>query len=120
VRAKVTAFGSAVPSPANSLDIHDFLLRPPPAGDYRNWRGPYLTVDLTGDPWGATYVINIIPLFCGETVTTSAPNGALGVGWILSGGPNRTIQTPFTELRVRVDSDDVGVTLSKRADRAGE
>lgn len=109
-----TMFQAAVPSASNSIDILDLLVRPPSAASYRNWKGPYLTVELTSDPWGAVYVINVIPLFCGETVTASVPGGALGFGWVLSGGPNRTLQTPFTESRVTGGADDVGVTLSKR------
>ena len=75
-------------------------------------------MDPSGDPWDRVYVINIIPLFCGETVAASNPGGALGFGWILSGGPNNTIQTPFTVSRVGADSDDVGVVLSKRVVQA--
>ncbi len=115
VKPNVTSFSAAEPSPSNSLNVIDFLLSPPSAADYPNWHGPYLSVDLMSDPWGAPYVINVIPLFCGETVTANVPAGALGFGWILSGGPNRTLQTPFTETLVGDDSDDVGVSLSKRA-----
>ena len=117
VTSNVTAFEAATPSASNSLNVIDFLLRPPSATDYPNWRGPYLTVDLTSDPWGRTFVINVIPLFCAESVVASAPGGALGFGWVLSGGPNRTIQTLFTDSRVSADSDDEGVNLSKRVDQ---
>ena len=114
VTPNVTAFTSASPSSSNSLNVIDFLRGPPSATDYPNWHGPYRTVDLAADPWGAPYVINVIPLFCGESVVSSAPGGALGFGWILSGGPNRTIQTLFTDSQVKDDSDDVGANLSKR------
>jgi type II secretory pathway pseudopilin PulG len=113
-----TSFASATPSSSNSLDVMNFLARPPAAADYPNWKGPYLSVELTSDPWEKVFVINIIPLFCGETVSASAPGGALGFGWILSGGPNRTLQTLFTASRVGAGTDDVGVTLSKRAVQA--
>ena len=118
VTAKVTSFAAATPSPANSIDITGFLSAPPLAADYPNWHGPYLQSEVLSDPWGSAFVINVIPLFCGETVTASAPGGALGFGWILSGGPNQTLQTPFTQSRVTADSDDVGVSLSKRAVQA--
>jgi hypothetical protein len=72
----------------------------------------------TADPWGTLYVINIIPLFCGEAVTPAAPGGALGYAWILTAGPNRTLQTPFTAQRLGADVDDVGLPLSKRAVQA--
>jgi len=113
-----TSFDDATPSAANSLDVMDFLARPPSASDYPNWKGPYLPVEVESDPWNAVFVINVIPLFCGEKVTASAPAGALGYGWIMSGGPNRTLQTPFTASRVAEGSDDVGVTLSKRVAQA--
>ena len=114
VKPNVTAFESATPSSSNSLNVIDFLLRLPSATDYPSWHGPYLSVDLTSDPWGRAYVINVIPLFCGESVVASAPGGALGFGWILSGGPNRTIQTLFTNSQISADSDDEGMNLSKR------
>ena len=114
VTPNVTAFAAATPSASNSLNVIDFLLRPPSATDYPNWRGPYLTVDLASDPWGRPYVINVIPLFCSESVVASAPGGALGFGWVLSGGPNLTIQTLFTDSQIKADSDDIGTNLSKR------
>jgi general secretion pathway protein G len=119
VTSNVTGFSAATPSPSNSLNVMDFLTKPPLASDYPSWRGPYLSVDLSSDPWGRAYVINVIPLFCGETVTGAAPAGALGLGWILSGGPNRTIQTLFTDSKVHADSDDVGTNLSKRVTQGG-
>lgn len=114
VTPNVTAFAVATPSPSNSLNVIDFLTKPPPVSDYPNWRGPYLSVNLSSDPWGRPYVINIIPLFCAETVTGAAPGGALGFGWILSGGPNQTVQTRFTDMQVAADLDDVGTNLNKR------
>jgi general secretion pathway protein G len=114
VTPNVTAFESATPSSSNSLNVIDFLTKPPAASDYPNWHGPYLSVNLSSDPWGRPYLINIIPLFCSETVTGAAPGGALGFGWILSGGPNRTVQTLFTDMQVVADADDVGTNLNKR------
>ena len=114
VQANVTNFAAATPSAANTINITSMLRTPPDASDYPNWKGPYLSVDVTGDPWDKVYVINVIPLFCGEMVTAAAPGGALGNGWIVSGGPNGTIQTLFTSSRPADGSDDVGLTLSKR------
>ena len=114
VEANVTTFVSAMPSAANTINVATFLMTPPPASDYPNWKGPYLSANITGDPWEMVYVVNVIPLFCGEAVTQAAPGGALGFGWIISGGPNGTIQTPFTSSTPTDGADDVGVTLSKR------
>lgn len=113
VTANVTTFTAAVPSATNTLDVNDFLLRKPAAADYPNWRGPYLTAELRADPWGRAWVINVIPLFCGEAVSSGSPAGAAGYGWILTGGGNRTLQTNFTDAKVNGDSDDVGTNLSK-------
>jgi len=118
VTPNVTTFSAAVPSSSNTLNVVDFLLRPPPAADYPNWHGPYLPGDITSDPWGTAQVINVIPLFCGEEVTASNPGGSLGFAWILSGGPNRTLQTPFTRSRLRPELDDVGFNMSKRMTQA--
>ena len=118
VQPHVTSFAPAAPTPANSLDLQKFLIDPPPVADYPNWQGPYLSDDTPFDPWGSVYIVNVIPLFCGETVTVAAPTGALGMGWILSGGPNRLIQTPFTDRRPDADTDDIGVPLGKRAHQA--
>lgn len=118
VQAGETTFAAATPNSVNTLNINDLLQLPPPAADYPNWGGPYLAATLESDPWGSVYVINVIPLFCGETVTPAAPGGALGFGWILTGGPNETLQTPFTAERIAVDSDDAGIILSKRVVQA--
>lgn len=119
VQPGATTFAAATPNVVNTMNITDLLQVPPPAADYPNWNGPYLAADVEGDPWGTVYLINVIPLFCGETVTAAAPGGALGFAWILSAGPNRTLQTPFTANRVAVDADDAGVPLSKRVVQAG-
>jgi type II secretory pathway pseudopilin PulG len=114
VNAGVTSFNTATPSPTNSINITGLLMVPPPAAEYPNWKGPYLSSELSSDPWGAVYLIHIIPMFCGETVTAANPGGNLGFGWVMSAGPNRTLQTPFSASRLDPESDDVGVAISKR------
>jgi type II secretory pathway pseudopilin PulG len=114
VTANVTAFELAVPSASNTIDLMDFLIRKPPEADYPNWRGPYLATETRSDPWDRAWIVNVIPLFCKETVTGSAQGGAAGYGWIVSGGPNRTIQTALTDSKLNPDADDVGVNLGKR------
>lgn len=114
VTPNVTSFSTTAPSTANSVNVMDFLLRRPSPADYPNWQGPYLTAEINGDPWGRAWVINVIPLFCGEAADSAAPGGALGYAWIFSGGPNRTLQTRFSDARLNPDADDVGVNLSKR------
>ena len=114
-----TTFAATPPSAENSLNILDFLVTPPSAANYPNWKGPYLTVDVTSDPWERVYVVNVIPLFCTEAITAASPGGSLGFGWVISAGSNRTLQTPFDGMRLPADADDVGVTLGKRVVQAG-
>ena len=118
VQPGVTEFAAATPNAVNTMNISDLLQVPPPAADYPNWGGPYLAAEVESDPWGSVYVVNVIPLFCGESVTAAVPGGALGFGWILSAGPNETLQTPFSASRIAADSDDAGVILSKRVVQA--
>jgi prepilin-type N-terminal cleavage/methylation domain-containing protein len=114
-----TSFAGAAPSSANSLDVLDYLVSPPSSTNYPNWRGPYLPIDLTADPWGRVYVINVIPMFCDESVTAAAPGGVLGYGWVMSAGPNGTLQTLFTASRLAAGADDVGAPFGKRAVYSG-
>lgn len=118
VNPNVTAFPAAMPSAGNTLDITDFLVRKPPTVDYPNWRGPYLNVDIRSDPWDRPWIINVIPLFCGETIANSGSGGTAGYGWILSAGPNGTLQTNLTSARLNPDADDLGAHLSKLVTRA--
>ena len=112
VISNTTKFEPTELSPSSALNINNLLLYPPSAADYPNWRGPYLPTTFEADPWGSQYVINLVPLFCGEPASAEEPGGALGFGWILSGGPNQTLQTPFTAKRPAVD--DAGYNLNKR------
>jgi general secretion pathway protein G len=109
-----TEFATASPNSVNTINITPLLRIPPPAADYPNWKGPYLSADIETDPWEHVYLINVIPLFCGEVVTQATPGGVLGFAWIISGGPNGTVQTPFTATRVSEGSDDAGLPVGKR------
>lgn len=113
VTPNVTSFAAAVPTAANSLNINDFLIRKPTAASYPGWRGPYLNAEISSDPWGRAWVINVIPLFCGEAVSNASPGGAAGYGWVLAGGGNHALQTNFTAPKLNLEGDDVGKNLSK-------
>ena len=76
------------------------------------WNGPYLSSEIIADPWGNRYVVNI------DLIDTSA--SAIGRGgmvkaavWVLSAGPNRTIDTPFGQsiLTAVLGNDDIGYRL---------
>lgn len=60
------------------------------------WNGPYLSSELRSDPWGNRYVVNIglIDTSAGVQTRSGRPKGAV---WVLSAGPNGTIETPFAQ-----------------------
>jgi hypothetical protein len=59
----------------------------PTTGDFA-WRGSYLT-EFPADPWGNRYAVNI-----GNTYNNT--NAALSYAvWVLSAGPNGTLETEF-------------------------
>ncbi|MBI3077812.1 MAG: prepilin-type N-terminal cleavage/methylation domain-containing protein [Deltaproteobacteria bacterium] len=51
------------------------------------WKGPY-QVGITADPWGTKYYAN---------VQYFQPGAANNIVWVLSAGPNRQIETSFTQ-----------------------
>lgn len=60
------------------------------------WNGPYLSSDLRSDPWGNHYVVNVglIDLSAGVQTQSGQLKAAV---WVLSAGPNGTIETPFSQ-----------------------
>jgi hypothetical protein len=88
-------------SSADSFYSHLALNKPkyPAQGKYA-WKGPYLKEDIGPDPWGKQYLCNVAMMDPKE-------NKAV---WVLSAGPNRTIDTPFSQSinRAALGGDDVG------------
>jgi prepilin-type N-terminal cleavage/methylation domain-containing protein len=82
-----------------------------PDGDYRTagtkrWRGPYVS-KLGADPWGNNYVINI------GAIASGIPSvGATERGWMLSAGPDGTLQTAATSAAL--SNDDRGFIFCTR------
>ena len=60
------------------------------------WNGPYLSSDLRSDPWGNRYVINVGLIDLSSGVQTQSGRLKAAV-WVLSAGPNGTIETPFMQ-----------------------
>ena len=60
------------------------------------WKGPYLE-GLSADPWGSRYAMNV-GFFQG--------NGGRTI-FVVSPGPNRTVETPFEMVGLRKGGDDV-------------
>ena len=106
-------------TPANTLNINDYLVRKPSAIDYPNWHGPYME-PVASDPWDRAYIINVLPLiFAGQVDDPGIgkfadTGGKLGFAWILSVGPDRLLQTPLTAAQLTAGSDDIGKNLGKR------
>jgi prepilin-type N-terminal cleavage/methylation domain-containing protein len=76
------------------------------------WNGPYFSTELGADPWGNRYVVNIglIDTSPGAVMANGQPKLAV---WVLSAGPNGTIETPFTQplLTATLGGDDIGTRI---------
>jgi prepilin-type N-terminal cleavage/methylation domain-containing protein len=77
------------------------------------WNGPYLSSELGSDPWGNRYVVNIglIDTSPGVQTASGRPKSAV---WVLSAGPNGTIETPFVQSTLAANTpvgDDIGFRI---------
>lgn len=106
-------------SPENTLNINDYVVKKPSVVSYPNWRGPYME-PIASDPWDRAYIVNILPLIFANAVEDPGfgkfadTGGKLGFAWIMSVGPDRLLQTPFTSAQLVAGSDDIGKNLGKR------
>jgi len=89
---------SAVPNWATSqTDTYDHYLNTDDSGCWpTTWKGPYMAT-VTPDPWGHAYVTN---------ATEILANGNI---WIISAGPNGTVETGSTADNLA--GDDIGVRI---------
>jgi type II secretory pathway pseudopilin PulG len=80
------------------------------SGPGTGWNGPYLTKEVTGDPWGHAYLINTGFL---RGLPTSATGCARCAVYVLSAGPNGTLETPFQQpvSHANVFGDDLAVRI---------
>lgn len=73
------------------------------------WNGPYASSELGPDPWGRRYLVNVglIDTSPGTVTGTGAVKSAV---WVLSAGPNGTIETPYSQsvLTAQLFGDDIG------------
>jgi len=91
---------------ANTDDLDDHLgnnrllngNQYPGTGEFA-WRGPYLA-EAPEDPWGNRFIVNVQWL---------QPGASPNVVWVLSAGPNKTIETTFAQPTLA--GDDIGFRL---------
>lgn len=76
------------------------------AGD--RWRGPYLPNNISEDPWGQAYMVNIS---CAITSATSGERKR--AVFVLSAGPNGVVNTPFHQFASRAETlgDDIAIRI---------
>lgn len=96
-------------------NINDFLVRNPnpPGGTiiYQNWHGPYMD-EVLQDPFDRAYVVNVRALYKAEPA--SSQSNTCGYGWVLSGGPDRILQTDLLNTNLATNSDDIGKNNGKK------
>ncbi|MFH1388330.1 MAG: type II secretion system protein GspG, partial [Patescibacteria group bacterium] len=70
------------------------------------WNGPYLA-SLPSDPWGNKYYINV------EFLDKESKPSERHKVWILSAGPNETIDTPYQQLQTtgELQGDDIALAI---------
>ena len=66
-----------------------------------NWKGPYSETLTKRDPWGNNYLVYVKAMY-DDTATGSTKK----YGWIISAGPNATLETQVTANRL--GGDDIG------------
>jgi type II secretory pathway pseudopilin PulG len=108
--------GTAAAAVGKCGNVNDYLVRNPNTifgygtPKYQNWRGPYID-EIQHDPFDRAYVVNIRALYRAELDSTTV---SCGYGWILSGGPNRALETFLTASNFASTSDDIGKNNGKK------
>jgi prepilin-type N-terminal cleavage/methylation domain-containing protein len=76
------------------------------------WNGPYFSSEIGADPWGNHYVVNIGLIDTSPGAATASGQPKLAV-WVLSAGPNGTIETPFSQpiLNAAPGGDDIATRI---------
>jgi len=76
------------------------------------WNGPYFSSEIGSDPWGNRYLVNIGLIDTSPGAVTLSGQAKLAV-WVLSAGPNGTIETPFnlSILNAATLGDDLAVRI---------
>ena len=106
---------------ANSAKCADFnkYLVDNPGPNYQNWQGPYTGGNIIQDSFDRAIVVNVQALTIAEaadgtTIVSGKPS--CGFAWVLSGGPDRFLNTTF--FVSSIDStkfDDIGKNNGKKS-----
>jgi type II secretory pathway pseudopilin PulG len=99
-------------------NMNDYLVRDPNlvfpstngAIKYPGWKGPYID-EVFIDQFDRSYMVNVIPMYQQEN---PPPPGTCGFAWVISGGPDRDLQTAFTRTNIEPNTDDIGKNNGKR------
>ena len=111
-RGATTISNTHGPWPTGPVDLLDnHLVTDSPGGTDNvysqtrklNWRGPYSESFNKRDPWGSNYLVYIKAM---HTATTGTPKE---YGWIISAGPNVTLQTGIKDDKLQ--GDDLGISF---------
>lgn len=78
----------------------------------RGWNGPYVSSELSGDPWGNQYLVNVAYLDS-EVGVADARGVSKNAVFVLCAGANQILETPFTQpiVNAEVFGDDIGVRI---------
>lgn len=76
------------------------------------WNGPYVSNVINPDPWNNRYMVNV-GLLDPSQGTQAAGGGTKNAVWVITAGPNGTIETTYSQsITVAVvSSDDIGLRL---------
>jgi type II secretory pathway pseudopilin PulG len=94
----------------NHLRVNGHSYPEATSGPGTGWNGPYLTKEVSGDPWGHAYLIN-------TGFLRGLPSGVTGCSrcavYVLSAGPNGMVETPFQQpiANANVFGDDLAVRI---------
>lgn len=99
--------------------LSDHLLTNTPGFTFRTptsqfgWNGPYLSSDIGSDPWNNRYMVNIGLIDTSVGAVDRAGGGPKPVVWVISAGPNGTIDTPYMQLitGAQLGGDDIGIRI---------
>ena len=77
------------------------------------WNGPYFSSEISADPWGNRYVVNVGLIDLSPGAATAGGQAKMAV-WVLSAGSNGIIETPFASSVLKATQpggDDIATRI---------